>query len=467
VDLRSVPSDTCPLCKRRALSMSPRACTCLACGSVFEIDPATRHCRYTRVAPAYAQLQPVLEQTWLTRRELFELVETGQLLEPPASEVAGMPTAQEPPTSEAMPIFAPAYAAEPAPEPEIAGAEPSRESAPARRGGRSPAAPLMTMWGVLIGALLLIPILCACLSALLLAPNMARTRQMIAEANALTVVPSATLAAGQATPTLVSALNSPVLTPLTQAAQLTPTAALSPLAETPASAVTLDVVIATSSALPPESVPTQTIEATSVFESTLSPNQPVPQPTDTPPQVDQPTVTLPATFTPVPAASATSIGAESPVATGTPTPSPTLAPGETATNTQTPSVTPPVSPVSQSTVMIAMVMYLGDTNRNEADEYVELQNRGQEAANLSSWTLHSVSSGKLYTFPNGFSILPAQVCRIYTNSPSEYGGCGALSFGSDSPVWSNTGDIAELRDSAGNLMFSYPYGTLPTATLKP
>ncbi|MCL5998815.1 MAG: lamin tail domain-containing protein [Chloroflexi bacterium] len=428
MDYRDVPADTCPLCKTRSLAWSGTTCTCRSCGSAFELSPDTRRCHYVHVAPEYAAAAPALVSDWLTRREVFERVE----------------------------------AVLPAPQP-------SSQTAIS--------VPMRAIWGVLVGALALIPILCACLSALLLSPGIMTTRRMIAIANAPTATPTQTMVVGSITATQlispVDALQSPVLTPTA-------------LNETPATTETMTEPTATEAGgeqpgeLPtlPPIITVEIVTSTTTTEvGTQIPasQSPLPSPTEQPAQ--NPSPTTPATFTVAPQPTAATAG-ETPTltpnvvatvtaqpgstataATATPTLTPTATPTTTvvATLTATPTSTLQVSVQVSSSVVISYVMYSGTTGINQADQYVEIQNRGTNAVNIGLWTLTAVSTSSEVEFSNGLVIQPNQVCRVYTNSAFDYGGCGALSFFKPYPVWSNVRDVAELRDSSRNLIGKYEY----------
>jgi len=164
------------------------------------------------------------------------------------------------------------------------------------------------------------------------------------------------------------------------------------------------------------------------------------------------TPTLPPTFTPAPTSVEVTV-------TATPTSAASAAataiPSTTANVTPTPSLT--ATPVPTDSVRIVSVSYLGDAGSNESDEYVEVQNFTTNAIGMTNWTLISVDTSRAFAFPNGFVLQPNQKCRIYSGVVSSIGECGNLSFGF-SPVWSNTTDIAELRDPLGRVVSKFSYG---------
>ena len=202
------------------------------------------------------------------------------------------------------------------------------------------------------------------------------------------------------------------------------------------------------------------------------PARATPQPT-TP---AEPTIVLPPTFTP--AAAPTALSTEE--ALFTPTPSPTTATTPTATPSQaqlttvpTATATPaaatvtavasatsdtsgiPPSPFA-GTVIIRTVNYAGTIDLNEADEFVELANTGTVNAQMQGWTIRRRTTATFQVMPS-LTLLAGQICRIYTNSPTNFGDCGAVSFYSQSALWRNDRDTLELLDSSFRLVTVYTY----------
>jgi hypothetical protein len=401
---------------------------CEHCGSQFKRDANTRRSRYSHVAQEYAAVAPQLTGNWLTRRQVFEACQVLRSTAPAATA----PAATTP------------------------GAAPRAQ------------APVSMFWLAVLGAAGVIAMTCACLSALLLGPSMAETRRQIAAANA----PQAAALAGGA--------------PVTDTGVLTGEATAAPgdsawLIETPGAPLETETP-APADAPPAEAAPPPTVIVVT------EPPQPVevfpePQPTPAPPEAGLPpapasTPTLPPTFTPAPSPTAsptaqatvpvdplnsplpaaTSIAPTAPPAPADPpTPTPPAAP-------VTPSVTPTSGVVMTGAIVIGTVMYQGDPNLNEGDEYVEIENRGNDRVNMGFWTLRSVSTNAVFSFGNAVGMDPGNVCRIYTYIalPDQRCGIGsALTFLSTVPVWSNTGDVAELRDANGVLISRFIYGTPP------
>ncbi|MCW1968856.1 MAG: lamin tail domain-containing protein [Anaerolineae bacterium] len=100
MDLRHIPPNTCPLCRRQALALQGGECHCAACKSVFLYDSAHKVCRYTAVAPRFAgrfaEIEPILIAEWLTRQQVFDLAEPFAL--PPPKRHPTTPPAPLPPS---------------------------------------------------------------------------------------------------------------------------------------------------------------------------------------------------------------------------------------------------------------------------------------------------------------------------------------------------------------------------------
>ena len=74
----------------------------------------------------------------------------------------------------------------------------------------------------------------------------------------------------------------------------------------------------------------------------------------------------------------------------------------------------PSSPVRRPDVHITTVRNKGEVKYTQADEFVEIVNRGTVAANISGWTLGADDAGQDFTFPPGTVLQPGQRIRIYT-----------------------------------------------------
>lgn len=81
------------------------------------------------------------------------------------------------------------------------------------------------------------------------------------------------------------------------------------------------------------------------------------------------------------------------------------------------------------------------------DEWVVVQNSGEELLDLSGWMIRDESSRHRFVFPTGVALAPGAELRVVT-------ACGrnseALVFWcSPEPVWNNSGDTAFLLDADG------------------
>lgn len=108
-------------------------------------------------------------------------------------------------------------------------------------------------------------------------------------------------------------------------------------------------------------------------------------------------------------------------------------------------------------VQITNISYKGTSKRTEADEYVEIGNRGGSPADLSGYALHSAGGvGQKFVFAAGTRLEPGQSLRVYTNKLDAQ--TGGFSYQSKTAIWNNEGDVGTLVDAAGKLVSSYAYG---------
>ena len=192
----------------------------------------------------------------------------------------------------------------------------------------------------------------------------------------------------------------------------------------------------------PAMTPTATATATPTLTPTPTPS-PTPQPTSTATPVPQPTAT--------PAHTPTATPTTAPTATPTPVPAPT------ATSTPTPM---PVPPATGGHLVIECIFYDGEVPRSEADEYVQLLNRGTGPVELTGWRLADLGDRQQeFEFDNPYTLREGQRVRVYTNQVhSQWGG---FSFGIGRSIWHNTDpDTAGLFNPSGELVSrkSYPPG---------
>ncbi|MFB0616122.1 choice-of-anchor K domain-containing protein [Streptomyces sp. AGS-58] len=105
-------------------------------------------------------------------------------------------------------------------------------------------------------------------------------------------------------------------------------------------------------------------------------------------------------------------------------------------------------------VVISGLRYQG-TGPDQADEYVEIHNKGGAPQDLTGWTVQCKPTGYSFPFPPGTVIQPGQRYRVYTDEThQEYGG---FSFGSSGEVWRDQGGIARLVADDGFVVDQHPY----------
>ena len=403
MDARTLPPDTCPLCKQRALSLEEGVLRCTHCQAEAQLDAATRQVRYTLIPKPYAQFEDALKDKWLTRRATFEATELKPL-----------------PTVVFFPIIVSLLA-------------------------------LCALFG-LIGIVLAVR------------PGMGTTRQIIDEAYAKQnglALPGVT----SLTPTLITTLDVSLTVTvsdfLTATVEVTndvaPTSTLPPLPVPNTPPVQPPTPLPT--LLQPPPIPTRPPTFTpipalpTVLPSPTVQVAPTVLPTPTP-------TTLPALNSPQPTPLATRTSTPTPTpgqGTVTATPTPTA----TGPVSQTGAVI--VSGIS-STVAISNVRYFGTPGSNETDEYVDLFNRGTTVMNLSDWKLKVGQT--TYPLPNNLQVVAGLGCRIYTGvppntePPAPFNGCARYSFNvttSLTGIWpnaTNVGNRVELLDAA-NVMVAY------------
>ena len=210
--------------------------------------------------------------------------------------------------------------------------------------------------------------------------------------------------------------------------------------------------------------PMPTAEPTGTAKPTLTPTPthvPTPAPTPSPTQTPVPTPTQLPTPTIAPKTAPTPTATPTPPPPSTQTPTITPRPSPTITPTPTPTQTPtPLPPASGADVVIECIFFDGLVPRSEADEYVQLVNKGTGAADLKGWRLVDKSDGRPeFTFPESYMLRQGERIRVYTNQiHAQWGG---FSFGSGRSIWNNKEpDEAGLFDSSGKLIShkTYPPG---------
>ncbi len=108
-------------------------------------------------------------------------------------------------------------------------------------------------------------------------------------------------------------------------------------------------------------------------------------------------------------------------------------------------------------VYISNLVYKGQVKRTQSDEYVELTNRGNKAADISNWKVTSAGSTKQwFVFPAGSILDAGKSCRVYTNEVHPE--TGGFSFGSKTAIWNDAGDELNLFDATAKKVATLAYG---------
>ncbi|KDN84631.1 lamin tail domain-containing protein [Kitasatospora cheerisanensis] len=116
-----------------------------------------------------------------------------------------------------------------------------------------------------------------------------------------------------------------------------------------------------------------------------------------------------------------------------------------------------LSRVGAPDVTITEVCHKGEVKYTQADEYVEIVNRGTAHADISGWILYADDPGQHFTFPPGTTLKAGRRIRVYTDEVHpEWGG---YSFGSGRAIWHDKGDTAHLLDTDETVVSTYSYGT--------
>lgn len=100
----------------------------------------------------------------------------------------------------------------------------------------------------------------------------------------------------------------------------------------------------------------------------------------------------------------------------------------------------------------------GNDNYNLNDEYVTFRNNCGFPVNMTGWTVKDAAT-HIYYFQN-FALNPQAYVTLYTGAGAD--SSARLYWGKhDQAIWNNlpTGDTLYLRDSEGNLVLVYSYGS--------
>ena len=108
-------------------------------------------------------------------------------------------------------------------------------------------------------------------------------------------------------------------------------------------------------------------------------------------------------------------------------------------------------------VYMSNLVYKGQVKRIQSDEYVELTNRGNKAADISGWKITSAGSAKQwFIFPAGSALGAGKSLRIYTNEVHPE--TGGYSFASKTAIWNDAGDELNLFNAKGENVATLTYG---------
>jgi hypothetical protein len=108
-------------------------------------------------------------------------------------------------------------------------------------------------------------------------------------------------------------------------------------------------------------------------------------------------------------------------------------------------------------VYMSNLVYKGQVKRTQSDEYVELTNRGNKAADISGWKITSAGSPKQwFIFPKGSVLDAGKSFRVYTNEVHPE--TGGFSFASKTAIWNDLGDELNLFNAKGENVATLAYG---------
>jgi hypothetical protein len=96
----------------------------------------------------------------------------------------------------------------------------------------------------------------------------------------------------------------------------------------------------------------------------------------------------------------------------------------------------------------------GDEYDNLNDEYVVFENPENASIDLTGYPVKDEADHR-YEFPDGFTLGAGETVTLHTGSGSD--SSTELYWGSESPIWNNTGDTVYVSDDAGTLVVEYPY----------
>jgi micrococcal nuclease len=95
----------------------------------------------------------------------------------------------------------------------------------------------------------------------------------------------------------------------------------------------------------------------------------------------------------------------------------------------------------------------GNDNENLNDEYVTFENTGQEAVELTDWTVSDEATHE-YEFPE-FTLEAGASVTLYTGDGADTD--SELYWGESGAVWNNGGDTVTLKHDSGETVDTYAY----------
>ena len=96
----------------------------------------------------------------------------------------------------------------------------------------------------------------------------------------------------------------------------------------------------------------------------------------------------------------------------------------------------------------------GDDRENLNDEYVVFENTGDDALDLSSWTVED-EAGRTYIFLDGTTLDSGATVTLHTGSGTDTE--SDLYWDSGSPIWNNGGDTVIIRTPGGTTVLENTY----------
>lgn len=135
------------------------------------------------------------------------------------------------------------------------------------------------------------------------------------------------------------------------------------------------------------------------------------------------------------------------------TPTATLAFTVTPTPTQTKTATPTRTPTQTPGVYIVKIVY--DPPTNPLDEYVEIENNGNNSVNMTGWGIKADKSGERYNFPEDFTLGSDKSVKVWTKKGQDTS--SNLYWGRTEPVWNDTRDTGYLKNKNGDTVDTYSY----------